>query len=221
MTTRRLSAFPLLALFSAMALAAPVTQDEAVADLAHQWARITYQTPEAQKEAALRGLLASSRQVAQAYPARAEPLIWEAIILSSAAKAEGGLGALGKVKEARDLLLEAEKLSPGAMNGSALESLGTLYAKVPGWPLSFGDKAKARDYLLKALTVDPASMDANYFYADFLASQGEYEPAARYAGKALLAPPRPGREDADAGRRQDVVRLQADIRAHGDNSASK
>ena len=36
-------------------------------------------------------------------------------------------------------------------------SLGVLYYKVPGWPIGFGDKDKARDLLQKALAVNPVS----------------------------------------------------------------
>ncbi len=75
---------------------------------------------------------------------------------------------------------------------------------MPGWPIGFGDKKKARAYLEKALQINPDGIDPNYFYADFLTEQGEYEKALQYFEKALAAPPRPGREDADAGRRQEI-----------------
>ena len=48
-----------------------------------------------------------------------------------------------KLLKNSDLLLAAEKINPAALNGSAYNSLGSLYAKVPGWPIGFGDKAKA------------------------------------------------------------------------------
>jgi len=40
-----------------------------------------------------KGLVLAAEQAEQAYPGRAEPLIWKAIALSSAAKVEGGLAA--------------------------------------------------------------------------------------------------------------------------------
>jgi tetratricopeptide (TPR) repeat protein len=196
------------------AQAAPASLDEGILDVAHRWARVTYQVPEneRERETAFNGVIAEARQLTQAYPGRAEPLVWQAIVLSSAAKAQGGLGALGKVKEARDLLLAAEKINPTALDGSVYNSLGSLYAKVPGWPVSFGDKKKAREYLEKALAINPNGIDPNYFYADLLAEQGEYDKATEYLKRALAAPPRPHREDADAGRRQDIQRLADDIR---------
>lgn len=222
MTCKTIASLLLLAGLSSAALAAPANLDDAIFDVAHRWAKVTYQTPEAEREAAFNGVINEAKQVTQAFPGKAEPLVWQAIVLSSAAKAQGGLGALSKVKEARDLLLTAEKINPTALDGSVYNSLGSLYAKVPGWPVAFGDKKKAREYLEKALAINPNGIDPNYFYADLLADQGEYAKAAEHLKRALAAPPRPHREDADAGRRQDVQHLLDSIRQkHGDQLASK
>jgi tetratricopeptide (TPR) repeat protein len=105
------------------------------------------------------------------------------------------------------LLLSAESIDPTVINGAVYTSLGSLYANVPGWPLSFGDKKKARTYLEKAISIAPNDIDSNYFYADFLAGQGEYASAAEYVKRALAAPKRPGREDADVGRHQEAQAL--------------
>lgn len=212
----------LLAGLSSAALATPANLDEAIINLAHRWAKVSYQIPEAEREGAFLGVINEAQQVVKAFPGKAEPLIWQAIVLSSAAKAQGGLGALSKVKEARELLLSAEKINPTALDGSVYNSLGSLYAKVPGWPIGFGDKKKAREYLEKALAINPGGMDPNYFYGDLLAEQGEYVRAVEFLMKALGAPARPHREDADTGRRQEVLALLNNIRQqHGDQLVSK
>jgi tetratricopeptide (TPR) repeat protein len=131
-------------------------------------------------------------------------MIWEGISYSGYAKAKGGIGALKFAEKARDLLLASEKINPHALQGSAYTSLGSLYYKVPGWPIGFGDKKKARSYLEKAVQINPVGIDPNYFYADFLSEQGDYAKAVEYYKKALAAPARAGREDADAGRRKEV-----------------
>jgi len=196
--------------------------DESIADLAHRWAKASYQTPDNQKEASFRDLIATAQQLTQNFPGKAEPLIWQAIVLSTAAKVNGGLGALGMAKDARDLLLAAEKINPASLDGSIYNSLGSLYAKVPGWPIGFGDKKKAREYFEKALAINPKGIDINYFYGDFLADQGEYAKAAEHLKLALAATPRPGREDSDAGRREEITHLLEMLKQkHGDQLASK
>jgi tetratricopeptide (TPR) repeat protein len=222
MLRKSIATLVLLAGLNAAALAAQTNLDDAIADIGHRWAAVTYHTADNEKEAAFRTLIANARQVSQSYPGRAEPLIWQAIVLASAAKAEGGLGGLSKAKEARDLLLAAEKINPAALNGSVYNSLGSLYAKVPGWPIGFGDKKKAKEYFEKALAINPNGIDPHYFYADLLADQGEYAKAADHLKRALAAPARPGREDADAGRRQEVMHLLDTLRQeHGDKLAGK
>jgi len=62
---------------------------------------------------------------------------------------------------------------------------------------------KARAYLERGLKVNPNGIDSNYFYADFLLSAAKM-PNLEYFKKALNAPARPGREDADAGRRTEI-----------------
>lgn len=222
MFLKSIATLVLFAGLNAASLAAQPTLEDAIADAGHRWAKVSYRTPEAEKEAAFRPLIAQAQQLSQAFPGRAEPLIWQAIVLASAAKAEGGLGALSKAKEARDLLLAAEKINPTALNGSVYNSLGSLYAKVPGWPIGFGDKKKAAEYLDKALAINPNGIDPHYFYADLLADQGEYAKAADHLKRALAAPARPGREDADAGRRQEVMHLLDTLKQkHGDQLVSK
>lgn len=196
-----------LAMFGIAVLTASASADplnEAILDLQTAWAQANYQMPEAQLEPVFEGLTRRARAVVEHFPGRAEPLVWEAIIISSDAGKNGGLGALGKVKQARKLLLEAEKIDAGVLDGSIYTSLGSLYYQVPGWPIGFGDDEQAERYLRKALELNPHGIDANYFYGDFLLRQKRYREAVEYLAHALGAPPRPGRPVADAGRRQEA-----------------
>ncbi len=177
--------------------------DTSIAQLQHEWANANYQIPEKNREDALEKLVAEAHQVTAANPGRAEALIWEGIITSTLAKYQVFFKAGGTAKAARDLLLAAEKIDPNALDGSALTSLGSLYYKVPSFG-SFGDHKKAREYLERSLKISPNGIDQNYFYADFLLDEGEYAKAIEYFKKAQNAPARPGREDADAGRRADI-----------------
>ena len=180
------------------------TLETELADIQHRWAEIQYQVPEGEKEKAFEGLAGEAEAFVAHYPDRAEPLIWQGIVLSTYAGAKGGLGALGLVKDARESLEAALAIDPDALDGSAYTSLGSLYYQVPGWPLSFGDDDMARQYLQEALAINPDGMDANFFFGDFLLDQGEPERARGYLQKVLEAPDRPGRETADAGRREEA-----------------
>ncbi len=179
--------------------------DPAIVQLQHDWAKANYKTAKDQQEAAFKGLADRAHQISVSSPNKAEALIWEGIVLAGYAKAKGGLGALSTAEQARDVLLESLKTNPQALQGSAHTSLGSLFYKVPRWPLGFGDKKKAKEHLEKALQLNPNGIDPNYFYADFLLEQGENAKAIEYFNKALSAPPRPGREDADEGRRADIA----------------
>ena len=179
-----------------------------------RWAQINYQLPKPQREAAFEELLHQSEKISQATPRDAAALIWEGIVLSSLAGEKGGMGALGLVKRARADFEAAIKLDASALDGAAYTSLGALYYQVPGWPLGFGDDAAARTMLRKGLAIDPDGIDANYFYADFLRDQKDWAGARAAFQKALAAPPRPGREVADAGRRQEAQTKLKDVATH-------
>ena len=177
------------------------------------WAKVNYETPAGDARAqAFDQLEKRAEKFTQQNPGRAEALIWEAIIESSYAGAKGGLGALGLCKEARGNLEAALKLNPSALDGSAYTSLGTLYYKVPGFPVGFGDHDKARKLLKKALEINPNGIDPNYFYAEFLYEEGEYAQALQYLDKAAKAAPRPGRELADKGRRAEIATLTSQVK---------
>lgn len=182
--------------------------------LSERWAAIKYQMPERQREQALEGLAAEAESLAKSEPGRAEPLVWQAIIVSTLAGEKGGLGGLSLAKQAKRLLERAEAMNPDALDGSIYTSLGSLYYQVPGWPIGFGDDDKARGYLEKALALSPDGIDANYFYGDFLLHNSEYRPAVEAFEKALQAPPREQRPVADAGRRKEAATALAKAREH-------
>ncbi|MDD3650884.1 tetratricopeptide repeat protein [Immundisolibacter sp.] len=181
----------------------------AIADLQQRWAVANYELRAAPRVAALERLTQDAQALTQRYPERAEPWVWSGIIRSTLAGARGGLGALGIAKAARRDLEQAMTIDPAALDGSAYTSLGTLYFKVPGWPVGFGDKDKAERLLRRALELNPNGIDANYFYGEFLYEQGRKAGAVRYLERARAAAPRPGRELADHGRQQEIAALLA------------
>lgn len=214
---RTLLAIAALALLPALAVATPASAGgdlhNSLLAIAHRWAQINYQMPKAKRDEAFAALATRAATLAAAHPGRAEPKVWQAIVLSTEAGVHGGFGALSMVRHARKLLLAAEKIDPNAMHGSIYTSLGSLYYQVPGWPLGFGDNDTARTLLKKALAINPTGIDPNYFYGDFLFRRGHPQQALTYLHKALQAPPRPDRPLADQGRRRDVRALIARIQS--------
>ena len=202
----------LLALASLPALALTDASRTQLERIQGRWAEINYQTPAAQRESAFADLAQQAERAIAAEPQAAELRIWKGIVLSTWAGAKGGLGALDLVKQAKGELEQALKLDAKALEGSAYTSLGTLYYRVPGFPLGFGNHDKARELLKKALAINPNGIDPNYFYGDFLFRKGDYANAKKALEHALKAPARPDRPLADEGRRKEITELLAKIK---------
>ncbi|WP_428583248.1 tetratricopeptide repeat protein [Piscinibacter sp.] len=197
----------LLAAIALTSLARAGTVEEDVVQLQHDWEVIRYQTPASEREKRFEALAARAHQIVEAQPQRAEPLVWEGIIVSSWAGEKGGLGALGLVKRAKAIYESAIQIDGKALDGSAYNSLGVLYYKVPGWPVGFGDKKRARELLEQALALNPKGIDPNFFYGEYLLETGQAADAVTYLERALQAPARPGRHVADTGRREEARTL--------------
>ncbi|GLX16159.1 hypothetical protein Pstr01_43980 [Pseudomonas straminea] len=176
-----------------------------------RWAQIQYDTPDDRKEAEFEKLAVQAEAFTAAEPKAAEAWIWKGIVTSSWAGAQGGLGALGKVKQSRSDLEKALQLDPDALQGSAYTSLAALYDRVPGWPIGFGDAKKADELLRQALLINPNGIDSLYFWGDHLAREGKYAEAKQALLKAQQAAPRPGRELADQGRQREISALLNDV----------
>jgi tetratricopeptide (TPR) repeat protein len=202
----------LLYLLSTNLHAAAMAND--VMALQQEWARIKYQASESEQEKLYEALAAKASAVVTSYPGKAEPLVWEGIIYSTWAGARGGLGALSLAKESRKQLEAAIAIDPTALQGSAYTSLGTLYFKVPGWPIGFGDREKAEELLQQALAINPDGIDPNYFYGEFLFEEDRYAESIAVLNHALQAAPRPDRPIADAGRRAEIQDALDKARKH-------
>jgi len=208
---KKIFACLLIGTFSQITWALDSADQQRLSALQQSWAHIQYEMPEKQREQAFEQLAAQASAFSQERPAVAEAWIWKGIVTSSWAGAQGGLGALGKAKDAKADLEKSLTLDPKALQGSAYTSLGALYDRVPGWPIGFGDSDKAEQLLKLALQMNPNGIDSLYFWGDHLYRQKRYSEAKAALQKALLAAPRPNRETADAGRRKEIETLLVDV----------
>nr|WP_232733518.1 hypothetical protein [Vibrio sp. HA2012] len=170
-----------------------------------EWAECQYRSERKDIQVVcFENLIELNQEVLNHYPEDNELKIWLAVNKASLAGAKGGLGALSLVKEAKTILEDVIATEPETLHGSAYTSLGSLYYKVPGWPIGFGDDDMAEEILHQALVMNPDGIDPNYFYGDFLAENGRKQEAIKYLTKALNAAPRAGRSLADQGRREEI-----------------
>jgi tetratricopeptide (TPR) repeat protein len=194
--------------FAARAATAPNYDPDAL-KLALSWEKIKFEVddPAAQLKQ-MDALGEHADALAAQRPDATEVVIWDGIITSERASLYNEAGGItGPVKalqfatRARDTLDQMEKKDPKAFDAGAPTSLGVLYYRVPGFPMGFGDKKKARHYLEEAVRNAPNGLDAHYFYADFLQEQGDYAKSIETLKKALTLPAHPERPIWDKNRR--------------------
>ncbi|MBB1488200.1 tetratricopeptide repeat protein [Oceanospirillum sediminis] len=194
-----------LTVCSTLASTAALAGNAPLQQVQKKWAECQYSTPDGdEKEQCFQHAITRIGSYLDKEPGNPELTVWLAINKASLAGAQGGLGALSLAEEAKSLLEGVIETSPQTLDGSAYTSLGSLYYKVPGWPISFGDDDKAEEMLKKALEINPAGIDPNYFYGDFLAEEGRDKEAKVYLTRAMQASPRPDRPLADKGRKRDI-----------------
>lgn len=201
-----------LLFISLVAFNSSAAESPELLEIQHTWAKVNYQLEDDAQEKQFEALLVSIDKQIALHPEQAEYWVWKGIVQSSYAGAKGGLGALSLAKKARKSLQKALELDDAALQGSAYTSLGTLYHKVPGWPLGFGDSDEAKVLLEKALQLNPEGIDPNYFYGEYLYDSKDYKGAMIHLEKALSAPARIDRPLADSSRRVEIERLIAQVR---------
>jgi tetratricopeptide (TPR) repeat protein len=162
-----------------------------------EWAEVFYKLPSRQQVAPFKALLERVRIVKADHPEHAEPLIMEAIVLCALAASDWGFSSLSRLREARDLLVKSIDFDPNAMEATAFITLGNLYYRLPGWPISFGDNDLAVQYLEAAAKLYPDALDVNFFLGDYWLHEGEHEKALVYLSKAEKAPIRSSQRLSD------------------------
>lgn len=179
--------------------------------LQQRWAKVNYTMTGDEQITAFTSLVSRANELVLSEPKNAGYWAWLGICQSTSAAAIGGTDALSLAKKAKASFEKSLKLDGDALEGVATFSLGTLYHKVPGWPLSFGSDKEAKKLLSKAVERHPFSIDTNFFYGEFLFNDGDSEDAKAYLLRAKQAPPRADRPIADKYRRIAIDELLVKI----------
>lgn len=178
----------------------------ALTSIESEWANVYYGLSKAKQQTAYPVLLDKIQQLATQHPNDAGVIYWQALVKASYANHQNPIAALQAINEVRNLLTKAIAINPQVMNGAAYIVLGTLYAKVPSWPIAFGDDDTAKALLETALKINPNGLVSNYFYGEFLLGHDEVAAAERYFKLALAAPIRVEQRYADEQMRYKVQR---------------
>ena len=89
--------------------------EQTVQSIKDEWANVFYLMPADEQTPRFEGLLNRVRDLAVRYPASPEPLVLEALVQCGLAAADGGLGALGRINRAREVLNQSLVIDPLAM----------------------------------------------------------------------------------------------------------
>lgn len=219
------TAFPVLGaqtVFGAQAVAGvePALSAE-VQYIEDEWGRIKFDMKQGSGQQ-LRQMDELGKQadaLAERYPDQPAALTWAGIVLSERASliieskpVTGGIKALGLAKQAKSVLERSYEIDPTALGAAAATTLGTLYYRVPAFPVGFGNMEKARALLEEAVRIAPDSLDTIYYYADFLISNNQLPQARAALQRALAIPQDTSRPNWDRKRRLVIENLLEKIR---------
>ncbi len=199
----------IIATLAAVTSAHAAFEDE-LAALQKSWASARYQVTGDERKKQLTKLVDDADALAKKYSDKGDSYLWAGVIRGSLAEAINGMGALSIVKEAKVDLEKSIALNAKAEDSYALGVLGLMYAKVPGWPIAFGDDKKAKELLKKGIEQSPDGMNINYLYASYLFEKDDYKEAQIHIKKAEQATP-PAPADLWSGRQTEIRELAEKI----------
>lgn len=172
-----------------------------------QWSQCEYKTDKDLQPQCFSQLVKALYQLHTLYPENADIQALWGINIASLAGVSGISKALKLIKQSKEVIEQALEMDPEALNGAPYVTLGAMYYRAPGWPLSFGDDDQAKLLLEQGVKRNPNNSSTLYFYADFLVTQGEKSKAIEILHRALDLPINPKYQIGDMGRREDIKQL--------------
>jgi len=113
-----------------------------------------------------------------------EGLYWLAVNMGAEALERGKLSALPVVPRMEQLLMTLDRVAPSFEQAGAARVLGRLYHQAPA-VISVGSNDRARQFLLRALSLAPEHPGNLAFAADFLVDHGDKARARHLAERCL------------------------------------
>lgn len=139
-----------------------------------EWAEFATKDPD-RARLAQEGISAARRAV-QLNPKGASGYHYLAMNLGQLARTRK-LSALKMVDEMEESFLKAAELEPKLDYGGPHRSVGLLYREAPGWPISVGNKGKARQHLQKAAELCPEFPENHIALLETYVKFGDYKAA--------------------------------------------
>ncbi|MDC8445477.1 MAG: TRAP transporter TatT component family protein [Nitrosomonas sp.] len=115
-------------------------------------------------------------------------LYWKAVAMGKLSEEMGILNSLRMTRPMEKLFLRVIALDEHYDNAGGHKALGRMYFRLPGFPVSFGNKEKAVFHLRRALALYPRDIIARAFYAEALYDMGKKQEAIQLA-EAIVATP--------------------------------
>ena len=139
--------------------------------------------------------------------------MWEGIIVSSLAGEKGGLGALPLVKQAKTLYEQAIQINGNALDGSAYNSLGVLYYKVPGWPGRLRRQGQGARAAAEGTDAESQGHRSQLLLCRIHGGDQARGPGGRLPGEGAAGTAAARPQLADQGRREEVRVLMEKVTA--------
>ncbi len=133
-----------------------------------------------------------AEKATQLYPDQVEGHYWLAALMGRVGEEKGILNSLFMVKPMKTELEQCLEIDPQFPD--AYYVLGKLYWKVPGWPLSVGDKKKAVEYALKSVELNPDSFVFQWGLYEAYNAAGKKKDAKETLEQIIQMPIKPGYE---------------------------
>ena len=170
-------------------LAQSTNSPEAIAELARlEYANAEVETEKNKRIELYKGCISTADKALAINADEIGALYWKAAAIGKLSEESGIINALRMTRPMEQLFLRVIALDEKYDNAGAHKALGRMYYKLPGFPISFGNKEKALFHLYKAHALFPDDIITRAFYAEVLLDLGRVQEARKHAEFILGTP---------------------------------